>query len=100
MSSSHQPIAELVPGADLGTFLHIFILVTPNHRAFSQPLPMCFPPPSLYLQLGSRYFGFYRDGQSEALSSHLVPLMDLINHADDPNAERGGALARPQPAMP
>ena len=41
-------------------------------------------------QLGSRYFGFYRDGQAEHMSSHLVPLLDLINHADDPNAERGG----------
>ncbi|KAL4421330.1 hypothetical protein ABPG75_010621 [Micractinium tetrahymenae] len=38
--------------------------------------------------LGSRYFGFYRDGNTERPSSHLVPLVDLINHADDPNAER------------
>lgn len=30
------------------------------------------------------------------MSSHLVPLLELINHADDPNAERGGACAAQQ----
>ena len=44
------------------------------------------------LQLGSRYFGFYRDGRTDLLTSHLVPLADLINHDDDPNAMRTGAV--------
>ena len=35
------------------------------------------------LQLGSRDFGFYRDGRTDLLTSHLVPLADLINHDDD-----------------
>lgn len=38
--------------------------------------------------LGSRYFGFFRDGKTDHPSSHLVPMVDLINHSDDPNAER------------
>lgn len=38
--------------------------------------------------LGSRYFGFYRDGNTETAASHLVPMVDLINHADKPNADR------------
>lgn len=36
--------------------------------------------------------GFYRDGNTEVLASHLVPLIDLINHSEEPNAERSGAL--------
>lgn len=38
--------------------------------------------------IGSRYFGFFRDGEAQTSASHLVPLVDLINHANDPNAER------------
>ena len=52
------------------------------------------PPPSPELQLGSRYFGFYRDGDSQKMSSHVVPLLELINHSDQPNAQRGGARVR------
>ena len=58
-------------------------------RADTPPntVPVALPP----LQLGSRYFGFYRDGRSDLASSHLVPLADLVNHDDDPNAARSGA---------
>ncbi|EFN50775.1 hypothetical protein CHLNCDRAFT_142491 [Chlorella variabilis] len=38
--------------------------------------------------VGSRYFGFYRDADSEKVASHLLPLLDAINHDDDPNAWR------------
>jgi hypothetical protein len=48
-------------------------------------------------QIGSRYFGFYRDGSTEQVTSHLLPYVDVINHGDDPNAWRSGAQGRALP---
>eukprot|EP00887_Chlorella_sp_A99_P005746 scaffold1.g5746.t1 len=58
-----------------------FAAVVPPERA---PLHMFQHWASL---LGCRYFGFYRDGDMH-VSHHLVPVVDMINHSDEPNAVR------------
>ena len=63
-------------------------------NAGTRPPPApCHTTPALHnppaLQVGSRYFGFHRES-NETLASHLVPLIDLLNHSEDPNAERSG----------
>lgn len=73
------------------------------HAALPHALPRCprFPPhltppsaaPPWQLQLGSRYFSFYRDGSTDKTANHLVPFIDLINHSDEPNAARSGERA-------
>ena len=41
---------------------------------------------------------FYRDGSDKPASKHLVPIVDLINHSDKPNAFRWGALLQLAPS--
>lgn len=70
----------------LGTYRHI------DYEPFSNTVPQDRVSLDTFKYIasliGSRYFGFYRDGSTDKVASHLLPLVDTMNHADDPNAAR------------